>query len=110
MYGEEINNRITSSSTTDSSEPVITGRSRTHHLKTETEYYQATERGEKLFEIRKDDLDFRFQKGDVVFLLEVVNGIPTGRKLGLKITYVFQGGRYGIADNYCILQLKKISP
>ena len=108
MYGEEINNRITSSSTTDSSEPVITGRSRTHHLKTETEYYQATERGDKLFEIRKDDLDFRFQKGDVVFLLEVVNGTPTGKKLGaFEITYVFQGGRYGIADNYCILQLKK---
>ena len=72
-----------------------------HHLKTETEYYQAVERGEKKFELRKNDRNF--QKYDMVTLEEVVNGIPTGRCLSLgEIKYIFNGGKFGLPEGYCI--------
>lgn len=36
-----------------------------HYVKVETEYYQALERGEKKFELRKNDRDF--QKYDCIY-------------------------------------------
>jgi hypothetical protein len=72
-----------------------------HHLKTETEFYQAVERGEKHFEYRLNDRDFK--EYDIVFLEEVVSGIKTGRKIGpLTITYVLQGGKLGLDKDYCV--------
>ncbi len=76
-----------------------------HYLKTETQYYQASERGEKYFEIRNNDRNFKV--GDMVYLQEVVNGILTGRELPPReIMYILQGGVFGISNNYCIMQLK----
>lgn len=76
-----------------------------HYLKTETFYYQEQELGHKNFELRKNDRNF--QVGDMVVLLEVVNGIPTGRQLLAKeIVYILKGGIYGLDKDYCILQLK----
>lgn len=77
-----------------------------HDLKTETEYYQAVERGDKTFEVRKNDRDF--QRYDMIVLSEVVNGIPTGRKLEpMEIIYILHGGIFGIASDYCVMQLKR---
>ncbi|MBM3120389.1 MAG: DUF3850 domain-containing protein [Chloroflexi bacterium] len=77
-----------------------------HELKTETEYYQAVERGDKSFEVRKNDRDFKIF--DMVILHEVVHGIPTGRKLDpMEIVYILPGGIYGIAPDYCVMQLKR---
>ena len=72
-----------------------------HYLKTETKYFQAVERGVKKFEIRKNDRNFC--KYDMVYLQEVVNGVPTGRELPpLEIQYVLIGGCYGLDSDYCI--------
>lgn len=81
--------------------------SRKHHeLKTETEYYQAAERGTKRFEVRKQDRNFKLH--DMVTLVEVVEGIPTGRKLqAAEITYILYGGIYGIHPDYCVMQLER---
>lgn len=75
-----------------------------HKLKTETAYYQAVESGEKLFEVRKNDRDF--QVGDRLYLQETVNGVYTGRELTMVITYILPGGQFGIAEDYCVMQLK----
>lgn len=73
-----------------------------HHLKTETEYYQAVEQGLKKFELRKNDRNF--QVGDYLFLQETVNGIYTGRQIGrLEIKYILYGGNYGLDKDYCII-------
>lgn len=73
-----------------------------HYLKTETEYYQAVERGEKKFELRKNDRGFK--KYDMIYLQEVVEGVPTGRELqGKEIQYVLEGGMYGLSKEYCII-------
>lgn len=80
---------------------------RTHHdLKTETEYYQAVEKGIKTFELRENDRNFK--AFDMVTLMEVVQGITTGRKIGpFEIVYVYQGGKYGLDEGYCIFSWEK---
>lgn len=73
-----------------------------HLLKTETEYYQAVERDEKKFELRKNDRNFKIY--DYIILEEVVRGVKTGRKLQSKqIKYVVHGGKYGLEEGYCII-------
>lgn len=74
-----------------------------HYLKTETEYFQAVERGEKKFELRKNDRDFK--KYDMIYLEETVNGVKTGRKLNpVEIQYVLKDClKYGLCEGYCIL-------
>ncbi len=72
-----------------------------HYLKTETEYFQAIERGEKKFELRKNDRNF--QSLDVLHLEETVNGVYTGRKMEFEVKYILHGGKYGLSDEYCIM-------
>lgn len=73
-----------------------------HHLKTETKFFQAIEKGEKKFELRKNDRNF--QVYDMLYLEEVVNGEYTGRRLPpLEIQYILYGGQYGLPDDYCIM-------
>jgi len=73
-----------------------------HHLKTETEYYQAIERGKKKFELRKNDRDFKV--GDMLYLEETVKGEYTGRILPpFEIMYILTGGKYGLNIGYCII-------
>jgi hypothetical protein len=73
-----------------------------HYLKIETQYYQAIERGNKKFELRKNDRDF--QVLDFIILQETVNGVYTGRELPqLEIKYILFGGKYGLAEDHCII-------
>ena len=72
-----------------------------HYLKTETEYFQAIEQGEKKFELRKNDRNF--QRLDVLHLEEVVNGVHTGRKLEFEVKYILYGGKYGLPEDHCVM-------
>jgi len=77
----------------------------THCLKAESEYYEAYKRGDKRFEVRKNDRNF--QVGDYITLLKTVNGVidydeKTPPK---KISYILYGGQFGIDKDYCVLQL-----
>ena len=77
----------------------------THFLKTEMEYWQAIKRGEKTFEVRKNDRNFKLH--DIVYLQETVCGIYTGMELPPKeIVYILYGGVFGIDKDYCVFQLK----
>lgn len=80
---------------------------RAHHsLKTQMQYYHLTEEGKKSFEVRKNDRNFK--KGDMVTLQEWFSGDFTGRSLGpFEISYILEGGQFGIEDGYCVFQLKK---
>jgi hypothetical protein len=91
-----------------------------HTLKTLPDYWDAIERGEKTFEVRKNDRGFK--KGDELLLLRLVklgSGPRAGAwveeksvdgcyvKLHRKITYVLTGGQFGIEPGYVVLGLKK---
>lgn len=75
-----------------------------HYLKTETQYFQAVEKGEKKFEIRKNDRNFKVY--DMVYFQETVNGVQTGRETRpFEIDYVITGkeaGKHGLCQGYCI--------
>lgn len=75
-----------------------------HYLKCETAFFQKVQRGEKKFELRKNDRDFK--KYDMVYLKETVVGVETGRETNpLEIQYVLtdkEGGEYGLCEGYCI--------
>lgn len=75
-----------------------------HYLKTLPHYFRATERGDKPFEVRFNDRDFK--RGDVLHLQEFVppNTI-TGRELKRQITYILNDTKY-CKTGYVVLGLK----
>ena len=76
--------------------------SRQHHKrKCETEFYQDIEQGKKKFELRINDRDYR--RGDMITLVEVVDGKRTGHSLEpVEIKYILYGGIFGLPKKMCI--------
>jgi murein L,D-transpeptidase YafK len=79
-----------------------------HKLKTHSEFFNAILRGDKEFEVRKDDRNF--QRGDELFLEEYNDYTKslTGRILHRRIKYILRGGQFGIKEGYCVMSLEKI--
>lgn len=104
--------------------------SRTHELKTTPNYFHAVERGDKTFEIRRNDRDF--QTGDTLVLKEwdpawsqpmplqmpgvypappsppPAPGRYTGAAVVAIVTYTLHGSIAGLADGFCIMGLGSI--
>lgn len=85
----------------------------THELKTDPEMFAAIDRGDKNFEIRRDDRGF--QVCDVLVLketensAEMNNGAPmkyTGRFLCVVVTYILRGPAYGLAESFVIMSIQ----
>lgn len=88
-----------------------------HTLKTLPVYFDAVERGEKTFEIRRDDRGF--QKGDTVRLLRLPDAgeriladksDPTMgmRNISRRILWILTGGQFGLEPGYVILSLGSV--
>ena len=80
-----------------------------HRLKTLPPYFDAVARGEKNFEVRRDDRGF--QKGDVVILAWYNIGLnnylrPNVDTIRRRISYILTGGQFGIAPGYVVLALE----
>lgn len=92
----------------------------THELKTPPVYWDAVQRGEKNFDVRRDDRGF--QKGDILELVRH-NGrhveIPDAYRDRLahkadytlirEIAYILTGGQFGIEPGYVVMALKEVS-
>lgn len=80
-----------------------------HKLKTLQPYYNEVLKGNKTFELRKDDRDF--QVGDRLDLFEGdeqvdnINLRENKNHIHRFITYKLEGGLYGLEKGYCILGL-----
>lgn len=77
-----------------------------HELKTVARYYEAVVDGRKTFEVRLNDR--AFQTGDIVRLVKVdEQGFYLGPPFSIekRITYILQGGQFGIEPRYCVLGL-----
>ena len=84
-----------------------------HELKIKEEYFNAILRGEKTFELRKNDRDY--QVGDLIHFVDIdgnnhIIGNPFyNKKLVFQITYILQNvPQYGLDKDYCILAIKKL--
>lgn len=79
-----------------------------HYLKTWPEVFEKVLSGEKTFEVRKNDRDFRV--GDLVKLNEFnpITGYSKRETAWLEIVYILPGGQFGIAEGYVVMQLKPV--
>jgi hypothetical protein len=83
-----------------------------HELKTLPQYWDAVARGDKTFEVRRDDRGF--QRGDIVKLLKMIDGhVATynGEPMYIltrRIRWILTGGQFGIEPGYVVLQLEDI--
>ncbi len=75
-----------------------------HHLKTWPPYFQMILDGQKTFELRKNDRDFK--EGDYLILQEYLqeNKFYTGRVVVRKVGVVIHG-RWGLAEDVCAMSL-----
>lgn len=76
-----------------------------HKLKTWVEYFQLCKTGQKSFEVRKNDRDYKV--GDTIILEEWDNEKQTytGEKLTMAVGYILHGGQFGIEKGYCVMQI-----
>jgi phosphoribosyl-ATP pyrophosphohydrolase len=76
-----------------------------HKLKILPHHFKAVKSGEKTFELRKNDRGFKV--GDTLILQECsITGAYSGDEITKEISYILEGGQYGIEEGYCILGLK----
>lgn len=74
-----------------------------HELKVLPKFFIDIKNGEKSFELRKDDRDFKV--GEFILLREW-DGIYTGRFELVRIRYILRDcPEYGLMPGYCILGL-----
>ena len=74
-----------------------------HELKTHPKYFMAMWRGEKPFEVRKNDRDF--QVGDTLRLryYDPVADQYSGHEMVKKVLCVLRGPCFGIERGYCVM-------
>jgi Domain of unknown function (DUF3850) len=79
----------------------------THALKTWPEYFQAVLKGDKTFEVRLFDRPFKV--GETLLLQEWdnFNKCYTGDEVEREITYILEGGQFGIEAGYMVMGIKE---
>lgn len=86
-----------------------------HDLKIWPKFFDAVQRGDKPFEVRKNDRSFAV--GDTLVLKEwepdsfdmqdmIKKGHYTGRVTEKLIVYVMKGGQFGIGPDYAVLGIR----
>lgn len=87
-----------------------------HELKILPQYFKEVVNGNKTFEIRKNDRGFKV--GDTLLLKEYYSECRefkhlepskgyTGDEITKEVSYILEGGQYGLEEGYCILGLKQ---
>jgi hypothetical protein len=76
-----------------------------HELKIKPEFFWKVYRGEKTFELRKDDRNPPFSVGDKVILKEYNDNQFTGYEWSGTITYILRNFP-GVENDFCIFSIK----
>lgn len=75
-----------------------------HSLKCWVNYFDAIERGEKTFEVRRNDRGF--VKGDVLILERFSPALGyLDKSVRRTVTYILHGGQFGIEPGYVVMGL-----
>lgn len=88
-------------------EPICSDKFRSHDLKTTDPYFSEIVSGNKTFEVRINDRDFR--AGDLLILKQYDNKLNcyTGNHCFVNVTFILQGGSFGIHKDYVVMSIKK---
>lgn len=89
-------------------------RNRYHKLKTWPEYFYAVRGGQKTFEVRRADRDFRV--GDLLCLEQwcptqnqyVRNKARFPETVVVRVTYILPGGQFGIEPGFVVMGISRI--
>lgn len=78
---------------------------KSHQLKTWPMYFQAIKSGEKTFEARLNDRDFK--RGDVLVLQEYnpEKSMYTGQQIIKQVGFILYGPSFGVEAGHCIMSL-----
>lgn len=83
-----------------------------HDLKTVQPYFDDAVWGRKRFEVRNNDR--QFEVGDLLLLQELAPATDyyTGRMALFQVVYIFEGGQFGLAEDYVVLGIepRKLEP
>ena len=74
-----------------------------HELKVWGSFFDALMVGTKTFEVRRDDRGFKV--GDYLRIREWVEGEYSGRELTKRVTYMLEGGAFGLEAGHVVLAL-----
>lgn len=77
---------------------------KTHELKITPKYFKDVVDGDKNFELRKNDRDFKV--GDSLMLKEFDNGAYKGDSVQVVVTYILVDGEYSLDKDYVILGIE----
>jgi hypothetical protein len=77
-----------------------------HELKTDPVIWDAIDRGEKTFEVRRNDR--YFQRGDTVRLYRSAEGAgwKSAQFLDFRVGWTLMGGQYGIEPGFIVFSLE----
>jgi hypothetical protein len=78
----------------------------THELKTWNEYFEDVFIGKKTFEIRKDDRGFKKEDTLVLKEWDPKKEQYTGREISRKITYILEGGKFGLKKGFVAMAIQ----
>ena len=79
----------------------------THALKTWPEYFQAVAERGKSFEVRKADRPFKVGESLLLQVWDNKKQEYTGDELTVSITYILDGGNFGIEKGYVVMGIKE---
>lgn len=80
----------------------------THELKTWSIPFHSVIIGDKKYEIRSNDRDFRV--GDTLLLREWEPDFGySGESVSVVVTYLTKGGEWGIPDGLCVMSIELFS-
>lgn len=80
----------------------------THSLKIWSQFYDAIVRGDKTYELRKNDRGYK--KDDVLHLREWRHKDQqyTGREMNVRVSWITYGPSFGIITGYCCMAIKEV--
>jgi hypothetical protein len=81
-----------------------------HELKTWPNFFESMFEGYKTFEVRKNDRGFDVDH--ILYLREYDPEMKAylGGELYCRVSYILQGGHFGIEEGYCVMQTETLSP
>jgi len=75
-----------------------------HEIKILEQFAEEHLNGKKSWELRRNDRNYKV--GDTItFIIVNRHNKPTGKHYKRKITYLFEGGMYGLEKGFCIFSV-----